>query len=423
MKFSKLGQKFSRPSAITQLMDDLGEALRVNPDLLLLGGGNPARVSAAEPFFAEAMEALVQDPDQLHQALSVYQPPQGDPQCLTALADYFRQQLGLSIGVENIAIANGSQSSLSALFNLFAGDCDGGKRRILLPLIPEYVGYAEVGFVDDFFVTQMPQIEELANGFFKYHVDFERLTIGDDVGALCVSRPSNPSGNVLSDVEIQKLAGLAAEKDIPLIIDGAYGAPFPNLVFGDATPIWNESIIWCLSLSKLGLPGLRTGIVVAAPEIIQTFVKMNTALCLASGNMGPAILHDLLQSKKLQTLIDDAVHPYYREARERVLALLPLSLVDVPYRVHQLDGAFFLWLWLPGLSITSRELYQRLKARSVIVLAGEDFFIAADPEWRHQYECIRINYSQPPEVVEQGLRIIGEELRTLYEANSPSVDC
>ena len=56
---------------------------------------------------------------------------------------------------------------------------------------------------------------------------------------------------------------------IPLIIDGAYGLPFPNILFSEARPHWNENTILVLSLSKLGLPGVRTGIVVAREEIVR----------------------------------------------------------------------------------------------------------------------------------------------------------
>ena len=42
-----------------------------------------------------------------------------------------------------------------------------------------------------------------------------------DVGALCVSRPTNPTGNVLTDAELEQLRQLAAEHNVPLLIDGA----------------------------------------------------------------------------------------------------------------------------------------------------------------------------------------------------------
>ncbi|MDI5434805.1 hypothetical protein MJM45_29760, partial [Salmonella enterica subsp. enterica serovar Kentucky] len=39
-------------------------------------------------------------------------------------------------------------------------------------------------------------------GQFKYHVDFEHLHIGEETGMICVSRPTNPTGNVITDEEL-----------------------------------------------------------------------------------------------------------------------------------------------------------------------------------------------------------------------------
>ena len=74
----------------------------------------------------------------------------------------------------------------------------------------------------------------------------------------------------------------------------------------------------------------------------------------------------------------------------------------------------FLWLWFEGLPITTRELYNRLKARGVLVVPGEFFFFGLDEPWRHRDECIRINYAHAPDDVRRGIRIIAEEVRRAY---------
>lgn len=133
---------------------------------------------------------------------------------------------------------------------------------MLFPLAPEYIGYADSGLDEEMFVSVRPQIELLPEGQFKYHVDFDNLTIGDDIGMICVSRPTNPTSNVLTDEELVHLDELAQQHSIPLVIDNAYGVPFPGIIFSDATPLWNANTILCMSLSKLGLPGSRCGIIV-----------------------------------------------------------------------------------------------------------------------------------------------------------------
>ena len=81
----------------------------------------------------------------------------------------------------------------------------------------------------------------LDNRMFKYHVDFEQLKVDESIAAICASRPTNPTGNVLTDEEVRKLDKLARDNNIPLIIDNAYGTPFPNIIFEDVTPFWNDN--------------------------------------------------------------------------------------------------------------------------------------------------------------------------------------
>src|SRR5690606_8815694 len=280
------------------LMDDLGDALRVNPEMIFMGGGNPARIPEMEREFEAALQATLRDPVETHQLLGLYQPPQGDAQVLDQIAGLLSAEYGWPLTRANIALANGSQSAFFVLFNLFAGDYEDGTRKFIqLPLTPEYLGYADLGISADFFTSVRPEIELLPDGLFKYHVDFKQLKITAQTGALCISRPTNPTGNVITDEELAHLDELALAHNVPLIVDGAYGTPFPNIVFADATPHWNDNTILVLSLSKLGLPGARTGIVVASPEVIDAFAKANTILSLACGNFGPALARHLLQDR------------------------------------------------------------------------------------------------------------------------------
>jgi valine--pyruvate aminotransferase len=100
---------------------------------------------------------------------------------------------------------------------------------------------------------------------------------------------------VLTDAELNRLRELAAEREIPLIVDNAYGAPFPNIVFEDVRPVWGENVILTYSLSKLGLPGTRTGIVIAPPEITRAISAMNAVVGLANGNVGQVLVTPLLE--------------------------------------------------------------------------------------------------------------------------------
>lgn len=418
LQITKIGELLSGHSGIVELMDDLGIALAggESSGMLMLGGGNPAHVPEIQAVWRERLRKIVADEPFCDQMLANYDGPAGSPRFRESVAACLRKKYGWDVGPENIAITNGGQTAFFFLFALLAGDMpNGSKRKILLPITPEYIGYADQGLCEGTFVSHRPRIDKIDDHTFKYRIDFETLEISDDVAAICVSRPTNPTGNVLTDEEVSRLAQLTRTREIPLLIDNAYGEPFPGAVFEPIEPIWNRDIVMTFSLSKLGLPGTRTGIVLADEQITRRINSMTGIVGLANNNIGQAIVEPLLASGQLLKLTSDVIRPFY-EAKSRVARQLVARHFadDFPYLVHRSEGAFFLWLWFPELPITSRELYERLKSRGVLVVPGEYFFYGLNDDWPHTRQCIRMTFSQSDQTVAQGIKIIGDELRQIH---------
>ncbi|WP_310598903.1 valine--pyruvate transaminase [Desulfobulbus sp.] len=414
MKLSAFGEKFSAGAGILSLMDDLGNAL-AEGGKIMMGGGNPGHIPQIQAVMAERLRRLSGDEQLLRRLIGMYDPPRGEREFLQNLAALLQREYGWELTEENICLTNGSQGAFFLLFNLLAGPmADGGRRKILLPMAPEYIGYADLGLADDFFVSIRPKIETLDDYLFKYRVDFGQLAVTEEIGAICVSRPTNPTGNVLTDDEVAGLSRLARENGIPLIIDSAYGLPFPGMVYADATPVWHEGMVLCLSLSKFGLPAVRTGIVIADRELIRLLSGANAVVNLAPSSFGAMLASDIVRSGEIIRLSREVVQPFYRHRMERALARIRDCFAGLAYRVHVPEGAFFLWLWFPDLPITGRELYERLKRRGVVVVSGDAFFPGLPPGWRHVDECLRITYSQDEDEAARGIEIIAEELRSLH---------
>jgi valine--pyruvate aminotransferase len=413
MELSSFGQAYCGESGISNLMEDLGKALaQADSNTLMLGGGNPAHIPEVEDLLRDSLKEIVDTPALCSRMLGDYDPPEGHPAFREALASELKARFGWPIGAENIFLSPGSQASFFLLFSALAGD---GK-KIHLPLVPEYIGYRDIGVGPSIFRSHRPDIELHGDKRFKYRINPDAYDIQDDIAAVCISRPTNPTGNVLTDDEVGHLSQLTRDANIPLILDNAYGLPFPRIVFNDAKPFWEEHVILCMSLSKFGLPATRTGIVIAKPEIIKALGRANTIQCLATPSMGPEIALRLLQKQQLFHLSNEVIRPYYHRKVEHASQLLESNVQDLPCRIHVPEGALFLWLWCPDCPITSRELYERLKAKGVLVIPGEDFFPGLDdPEWTHQRECLRISYAMADDVVEKGLAIVGEEVRRAYQ--------
>ncbi len=413
MTFSLFGDKFTRHSGITRLMEDLNDGLRT-PGAIMLGGGNPAKIPAMEEYFQGLLAEMLAN-GKVTDALCNYDGPQGKNDFLIALADMLRETQGWDIGPQNIALTNGSQSAFFYLFNLFAGRmADGSSKKVLFPLAPEYIGYADAGLEDDLFVSTRPNIELLPDGQFKYHVDFEHLHIGEDTGMICVSRPTNPTGNVITDDELRKLDGLANQYGIPLVIDNAYGLPFPGIIFSEACALWNPNIILCMSLSKLGLPGSRCGIIIASEKIISAISNMNGIVSLAPGGIGPAIACEMIKRKDMLRLSETVIKPFYQQRVQETIAILRRYLPAERCLIHKPEGAIFLWLWFKDLPISTELLYQRLKARGVLMVPGNHFFPGLEKPWPHTQQCMRMNYVPEPEKIEAGVKILAEEIERAW---------
>ena len=422
--FSVIGQKLTTQSGILELMDDLGRAMTVEPDMLMLGGGNPAAVPAIQELWRTRMETLLTEGATFDRMLGNYDPPQGNPRFIRELARLLRDTFGWDVGPENIAVTNGGQSGFFFLFNLLAGEhADGRQWRILLPLSPEYIGYADQGFADDLFIACRPEItwpDGEESRVFKYRIDFdavERALRQEPIAAIAVSRPTNPTGNVLTDDEVRHLSSLAAEYGIPLIIDNAYGAPFPAVIFTDAQPYWAPHVIMTLSLSKLGLPGTRTSVVIGPKRIASAVIAMTAIAGLANGNIGQQLVLPLIENGEILQLGPQVLRPFYEEKSRKALEWTReiFDAAGVDWAVHASEGAFFHWLWLRGLKITTRELYERLKARKVLIVPGEYFFFGLQDDWTHAHECLRMNFAQPEVTVRKGLQIIAEEAKRASE--------
>ena len=414
MHYSKFGEKFTQNSGITKLMQDLGEAKHSDdPEIIMLGGGNPALIDKAHQVFVDELQQLIAD-SAMDQVLGYYDGPQGSEVFINTLVAWLNAHYGWSLTKDNIAITNGSQSSLFMLFNLFAGEMKNGtQKKVLLPLVPEYIGYADQGLSEHMFVAIKPRINELDSQQFKYQIDFERLQQvlqDEDIGVICVSRPTNPTGNVITDEELQQLSQLAKVHQVPLIVDNAYGQPFPGVIYTPATLRWDPQSILCMSLSKLGLPGVRSGIVIANENTTQALSRMSGILALAPSGVGPAILTPLIQRQALMPLVSEVIQPFYQARAQTALELFNEVFTGYPVKLHKLEGAFFMWLWFPELSISAQTLYQRLKAQQIYILPGQDFFIGMSESWPHQHQCIRLNYATDEQALRRGLQTIRREV-------------
>lgn len=381
----------------------------------MLGGGNPAQIPEMEAYFKQLCQEML-DQGKLTEALCNYDGPQGKDALLKALANLLRDELGWEISPQNIALTNGSQSAFFYLFNLFAGRyADGSRRRVLFPLAPEYIGYADAGLDEGLFVSAKPNIELLPDGQFKYHVDFEHLTIGDDIGMICVSRPTNPTGNVITDEELMKLDLLAQQRDIPLVIDNAYGVPFPGIIFSDATPLWNPEhhpVHESVQARPAGLALRHRDRRREGDHRADQHERHHQPVPRQHG-AGDGDGND--RARRSAAPVERGDSPVLQTARRAHHRDYPPLPVAGALPDPQTGRGYLPLAVVQGSADHHRSAVSAPEKRGVLMVPGHYFFPGLEHDWPHTHQCMRMNYVPDPEKIERGVAILAEEIERAHQ--------
>ncbi|TGL44855.1 valine--pyruvate transaminase [Leptospira perdikensis] len=397
---------------IRSLMEDLGQVTG-HPDEILLGGGNPAHIPEAEEIFAECFLTLAKDP-LLNALLGDYQAPIGNDRFRSLAAEYLSSHLDASLTKDNIAFLNGSQNAYSYLLNIHSGKMtDGSFKKILLPIVPEYIGYADQSIEADAFIATKPEVIPTGNHRFRYGLNKNDFDLSE-VGCVALSRPTNPTGNVLSLTDLDWIESKTKKRSLPLLIDLAYGNPFPNLI-GEEEPVtYRDGRTLSFSFSKIGLPGVRLGIIVSNPETIQTLSSYAAVGNLAVGNLGVYMMEILFRKDILPLLSKNVLRPFYDKKRELAISIFESTFqkLGVEYEIHDPMGGFFLWIRFPNLSISNHKLYHLCKDKRLFIVSGHYFFPGLNSDFSHTQDCIRLTYCRKEEELARGAHILAEIVAT-----------
>ncbi len=416
---SQMGSQMSRLSGVRAIMKDIQETLRAGKgqDFINLSAGNPVILPEIEQLWRDCTAELLNS-SEYGEVVCRYGSAQGYQPLIEAVVTDFNQRYGLNLTDRNVLITGGSQSLYFLAANAFGGYTpEGNLKQIILPLSPDYTGYGGITLTPEALLAYQPRLEiDATTHRFKYRPDFDHMEITAQAGAVLFSRPCNPTGNVLSDEEVQKIVTLAAAVDVPVLVDSAYAVPYPCLNFTDMNPIFGENVIHCTSLSKSGLPGERVGIAIGEEKYLNVLESFLTNLCLHSSRYGQAIAAKAIASGKLAQLSLEVIRPYYQHKFQVLESALDRAIPqDLPWFLHKGEGAIFAWLWLNELPMTDWEFYQRLKQVGVIIVPGSTFFPGLRQDWRHTQQCFRMSLTATDDELETAMQRLAEVVGQVYQ--------
>ncbi len=415
---SHYGHEMSRLTGVRAIMKDILATLRAGAgrELINLSAGNPLILPEVEQLWRDCTTDLLASAE-YGEVVCRYGGSQGYQPFIEAVINDFNRRYGLDLSDRNILITPGSQSLYFYAANAFGGFTSSGNlKKIVLPLSPDYTGYGGVTLTPEALIAYKPALDVDAPAHrFKYRPDFSLLEIDENTGCVLFSRPCNPTGNVLTDEEVKKIAALAAPFDIPVFVDSAYAPPFPALNFTEMVPLFGNNIVHCMSLSKAGLPGERIGIAIGDERIIQVLECFQTNMCIHSPRYGQAIAARAINSGALADIAANVIRPFYQKKINIIEGTLDQAMPgSLPWFLHRGEGAIFSWLWLKDLPVTDWELYQELKQVGVIVVPGSSFFPGLREDWDHTRQCIRISLTASDQEIETGMKRLAKVVEEVY---------
>ncbi|WP_391571832.1 PLP-dependent aminotransferase family protein [Cohnella sp.] len=290
---------------------------------------------------------------------------------------------GVTITPDDLLITTGSQQAIDLLTRIYIDPGD-----VILVEKPTYLSALQV-------------FRSYGAELVSVETDEDGIVLDDLAAKLKQYSPklvyviptfSNPTGKAWSLDRRKGVLELCRANDALILEDDPYGElkfgdaslTYPSLFSLDAHP-QGSCVVYTSTFSKTVAPALRTGWVMADPEIVRHMARAKQAADLHSSSMDQQALHQLIEHFDLAGHIEFVRKEY--EARMRQMADL-LSQQDwLGVTWNEPKGGMFFWLQLPE-SVDTAELLKTAVDLGVAFVPGVSFF--ADGSGRN---TMRLNFT------------------------------
>ena len=310
---------------------------------------------------------------------------------------------GLQTRSENVLITAGSQQALSLVSQLLLKPGD-----VIMVESPTYSGALDLFHALGFKVVGIPvdrqgmQVEALEKLLQQHHPK------------LIYTIPTfhNPTGTCLSTSRRIELIVLADRYNIPILEDDFVG----DLRYeGRSQPALKAldpggRVIYVSTFSKILMPGLRVGFLVAEGPIYQRLVDFKRVNDLATSTLIQRALEVYVTVGRYQSYLRRSCQTF-RKRRDAMLSGIERHLSS-EIKLDPPQGGLFIWLQLPE-NLSSASLLPLAWEEGVDFSPGNSFF----PDGTGGDNWLRLNFvAQAPDQIEDGIKRLGRAMKRLVSA-------
>ena len=320
-------------------------------------------LSIGEPDLPPPAKVIDQAISSMRAGRTKYAAGQGEPEALKAIARHLSKRSGNVVTPEEVLYTAGTQNGLcTALYTLVqSGD------EVLVP-DPYYATYE--GLVAASGATFVPVPTSPENGF---HVTAEAIeqAITPRSRVLLLNTPSNPTGAVLSEQEIDAIGDVCERHDLWIICDEVYAdmtydAPFCSPF--DRKQLRHRTLAVSSISKSHALPGFRAGWVACPAEVTPRLVLVAEAMLFGSQ---PFIEDALVVALTEQ---HDEVQRMRVAYRERAQVLVEAINGSDAVSARMPEGGMFVMVDVRATKLSGEEFaWKLLDDHNIGVMPGESF--------------------------------------------------
>ena len=376
------------------------------PGVISFGGGSPD----PENFpFADVKDIINKWDNKKASAAMQYGGTEGYPPLIEKIAERMKNKKNIDLTGQKIQITTGGQQGIFLLSRILLNPGD-----IVLVEEPSFIG-AMASFLSC--QAQLVGVPLENDG-----VDCEalentiiNLTKSNKKPKFFYTIPNfqNPGGATLSIEKRKRIYEISKKYDMVVLEDDPYGDLYFNGEANDYLPIKSfgadAPIVYMGSFSKILCPGFRLGWLLGDEILIDKAALAKQSIDACSTSFGQFIAYDYLVSGAIDDYLSK-MRSVYRAKKDFMVSALSKHFPKEA-RFTEPNGGFFIYVDLPK-GISGEALFKKTMEKKIAFVTGEAFHIDPIEGDKH----IRLSFSNSSkEQIEDGIRIIAEELRNLLK--------
>ena len=323
--------------------------------------------------------------------ITKYDAAAGNPELKKAICQKLQTENGVSYEPAQIVVTNGAKHAIT---NAVLALIDEGD-EVIIP-VPYWVSYPEIVSL----IGGKPvYVETRKEAGFKLRVEDLEGKLSAKTKMVILTNPSNPTGNVYSKDELEKLCRFFADKNIWILADEIYervvfDAPFTS-VAALGEDIKAHTIIVNGFSKSVSMTGWRLGYTATPKEVAKAMADIQSHLTAHPSTI--SMQAGLYALKDCAGAIEE-MRQIYKKRRDRIVEIMK-DLPEISYIPPM--GAFYLFFDISALR-------QKLQAESLSIKVCEDMLdkqVAFVPGLGFGADdFIRMSYAASEEDIEEGLK-------------------